>query len=130
GEVLGVTALMEERTPVIRPADRLDDQDDPVRHLDRGAERTRALVGTLLEVERHVLLRAQVDAEVGERAFERRHHAIRRELPVPLRGAEEARNVPALRLRKWNADARAEEPIGPVLVERLRRRQKDPALLG
>ena len=78
----------------------------------------------------HVLLRGKVDAQVGERAVERRDHLLLREHRVPLRRAEQARDVPALRLREPDADAAAEELVGRVLVEALRRVEERAALLG
>ena len=129
-EVLGVAAFVEERPPVVRAADRLDDEHDAVRHLDRRAEGARALVRPLLEVERHVLLRAQVDSQVLECALERRDHLVRREHRVPLRGAEETRHIPAFRLGKRHADTRAEELVRPALIELLRRVEECAALRG
>src|SRR5580765_5801046 len=96
-EVLRVSALVEERAPVIRAADRLDDEHDAVGYFDRRAKCPRALVRPLLEIEGDVLLCVQVDAKVFERALERRHHQVRGENRVPLGRAEKARYIPALR---------------------------------
>src|SRR6188768_2232310 len=65
--VLRVAGLVEQRAPVVGAAHRLDDEDDPPRDLDRRAERPRAFLRALLDVELDVLLRAQVDAHVAER---------------------------------------------------------------
>jgi len=59
-----------------------------------------------LDVELDVLLGAPVDTEPGERPFERRHHAVARDMPVPPRRAEDAGDVPALRLVEAEALAR------------------------
>ena len=83
-EVLRVAALVEERPPVVRAADRLDHEDDAVRDLDRRAERAWALVRSLVEIEGDVLLRAQVDPQILERAFECGDHPVRREHRIPL----------------------------------------------
>ena len=66
-EVLGVAGLVEERAPVVGAADRLDDEHDAVRDLDRRAERARRLLLPLLDVELDVLLLVDVDAEVRQR---------------------------------------------------------------
>ena len=130
GEVFRMPAFVEERAPVVRTADRLDDEHDAIGHLDRCTEGTRALVRALFEVERHVLLGAQVDAQVLERAFERGNHPVRGEHRIPLGCTEEAWHVPALRLRERDADARAEELVRPLLVEPLRRVEKRPITQG
>jgi hypothetical protein len=59
-----------------------------------------------------VLLCPEVDAEVGQRRLERRQHPVRGKRRIPLRGAEEARDVPPLRLVEADADAAAKEAIG------------------
>ena len=88
--MLGVAGLVEERLPVVVAADRLDHEHHPAGHLDRRAERSRALARPLLEVEMDVLLRAQVDPEVSERRLERGQHPVGRVRLVELGGAEEA----------------------------------------
>ena len=110
-EVLRVSGLVEERAPVVGPADRLNDEDHLVRNLDRRAERTRRLVRTLFEIERHVFLRSQVDTEIGEGRLQRRKHSVLGEELVPLGRAEETRHVPARCLAESDADARAEQLI-------------------
>ena len=129
-EVLGVAALVEEGAPVVRAADRLDHQHNAVRHLDRRTERTRALVRALVEVERDVLLRLQVDAEVGERAFQRGNHPVGGKHRVPLGRPKQPRDIPALRFGERDAHARAEELVGRLLVQTLRRVEEVSALLG
>ena len=128
--VLRVPGLVEERAPVVGAAHRLDDEDDAAGHLDRRAERSRALLRPLLDVELDVLLRFEVDAEVGERRLERGHHLLRRELRIPLGRAERADHVPALRLVQPDADAPAEELVRGLLVELLRRVEQVAALVG
>ena len=127
--VLGVTGLVEERAPVVDTAHRLDHEHDAARDLDRRAERPWALLRPLLDVELDVLLRAQVDPEVGEGDLERGNHLLRGEGLVPAGGAEDARDVPALRLRKPDAGARPEEPVGRLFVLLLRRLQHRAALV-
>ena len=126
--VLGVTGLVEERAPVVDTAHRLDHEHDAAGDLDRRAERPWALLRPLLDVELDVLLRAQVDPEVGEGDLERGNHLLRGEGLVPGGGAEDARDVPALRLRKPDA-ARPEEPVGRLFVLLLRRLQHRAALV-
>ena len=58
------------------------------------------LVRPLLDVEVDVLLRAQVDAEVGERRLERREHLLLRECGVPLRRAEQRGRRPSAAPRR------------------------------
>ena len=128
-EVLGVARLVEQRPPVLRPADGLDHEHDAVRHLDRRAERARRLGRPLLEVELDVALAAQVDAEIAERLVERRQHLVRREGRVPLRRPERARDVPALHLVEAEPDARAEEAVGGVLEYALGRVEELSALV-
>ena len=128
GEMLGVSAFVEECAPVVGAADRLDDEHDAVGHLDRRAKGAWALVWPLLEVERHVLLRAQVDPQILEGALERRDHLVGREHRIPLGGAEETRHVPTLCLGERDADAGAEKLVGPVLVELFRRVEERAAL--
>ena len=94
------------------------------------AERARRLVRPLLEVELDVLLRAQVDAEVGERPLERRHHPVLRKRVVPRDAAPDARDVPALDLAEPEPDARAERPVAGLLPHPLRRVEEVAALLG
>src|SRR5579864_3197991 len=128
--MLRVAGFVEERTPVVRAALRLDHEDDAVRNLDRDAECARRLVRAVLEIELDVALRAQVDAELGERRLERRHHAVLRKRLVPAGAAKHARDVPALDLAESEADPRAEEAIARVLPEPLRRVEEPPALVG
>ena len=86
---------------------------DAARHLDRRAERARRLLRPLLDVELDVLLRAQVDPEVGERRLERRQHRVGREAPSPTRGARKRRATSQRsRLVEPDAEPRAEEPVG------------------
>ena len=82
--MLGVAGLVEEGAPVVGAAHRLDDEDDAAGHLDRRAERARALLRALLDVQLDVLLRPEVDAQVGERRLERGQHPLLRELGIPL----------------------------------------------
>ena len=83
--VLGVAGLVEERLPVVAAADRLDHEHHAARHLDRRAERARALARPLLEVEVDVLLRAQVDAEVARASPRARAASGRTDRPCPTR---------------------------------------------
>src|SRR5215470_17374942 len=103
--MLGVAGLVEEGPPVVRSALRLHHEHDAARHLDRRAERSRVLVGALLEVELDVLLRAQVDAEVGEGALERRKHPVAGELLIPRGAPPGATDVPASELAEADPDA-------------------------
>jgi hypothetical protein len=118
-EVLRVPGLVEQRPPVVEAADRLDDEHHALRHLDRGAERARRLLRPLLDVEVDVLLRLEVDAEVGQRRAQRRDHPVAGELGVPLLGAEEPRRVPRLRLVEPDAGAYPEEAVGALLPDAL-----------
>ena len=127
--MLGVAGLVEEGPPVVRPALRLQHEDDTARHLDRRAERPRILGRTLVEVELHVLLCAEVDAEVGEGAFEGRQHPVGRERRVPLDAAPRAPHIPAPDLAQSEADARAEEPVAGLHPEVFRVGEQAPALL-
>ena len=96
-----------------------------------GAQNARGvLFGPLLDVEMDVLLRAEVDAQVAERRFERGEHAVGREDVVPLAAAKDARDVPPLRLVEADADARAQQLVRRVFVQRLRRVEERAALLG
>ncbi|TML17760.1 MAG: hypothetical protein E6G33_02205 [Actinobacteria bacterium] len=79
-----MATLMEERSPVVGAADRLDHEDNAVGDFDRCAECTGALVGPLVEIEGDVLLRAEVDAQILERALERSDHSVGREHRIPL----------------------------------------------
>ena len=117
--VLGVTRLVEERLPVVLAADRLDDEHHTVGNLDRRAERARRLRRTRLEVEVDVLLRAQVDTEVGQRRFERRQHPVLRIELVELRRAEQADDVPRPRLVEADPEPRAEELVALAFPELL-----------
>ena len=128
--MLRVTGLVEEGAPVVGAAHRLDDEDDPARDLDRGAERARALLRALLDVELDVLLRLEVDAHVAQRRLEGGQHLLLRELRIPLRRSERADHVPALRLVQADAGPRAEEPVGRLLEDLLRRVEERAALVG
>ena len=130
GEVLGVAGLVEEGVPVVGAADRLDDEHDALGHLDRGAERARALLGPRLQVEVDVLLGAQVDPEPVERPLERGHHAVAGEALVPLARAEDARDVEAPRLLERHAGAAAQERVERGHVEVLGLGEEGAALLG
>ncbi len=128
--MLRVAGLVEEGAPVVCAAHRLDDEDDSARDLDRGAERARALLRALLDVQLDVLLGLEVDAEVGQRRLEGGQHLLLRELRVPLRRAERADHVPALRLVQADAGARPEELVGRLLEDLLRRVEEPAALVG
>ena len=129
-EVLGVSGFVEERPPVVGAADRLDHEHHLVGDLDRRAESTGRLRGPLLDVEMDVLLRVQVDAEIGERRLERGQHFVGWEELVPDLGAEDAWHVPALRVVEADADPVPEELVGGVLVHLLGRVEHRPALGG
>ena len=129
-KVLSVTGLVEERVPVVAAAHRPDHEHHLPRHLDRRAERARRLVLAILRVDVHVLLRLQVDTEVGQRPFEGGKHLVGREEIVPLRCAKDARRVPALCFIEPDADAAAEQPVDGILVEVLGRVEERTALLG
>ena len=128
--VLRVAGLVEEGTPVVDAADRLDHEHDTLWHLDRRAEGARRLLLPLLDVELDVLLRVEIDAEVGKRRLERGEHPVCWEGRVPLGRAEEPRHVPALRLREADANPLAEEPIGRLLEHRLRLLEECAGALG
>ena len=128
--MLGMPGLVEERAPVVGPAHRLDDEHDLARHLDRRAERAGRLVRSLLDVEVDVLLRVQVDAEVLQRRLERGQHPSAGNTESHFGGAEDARDVPALRLGEADAGAGAQKPVRSVFVERLRRVEERAALRG
>src|SRR4051794_5867909 len=128
--MLGVPGLVEECAPVVRTALRLDDEDHALGDLDADTERARRLVRAVLEVELHVLLRMQVDAEVGKRRLERGNHSLLRERRVPREAAPDARDVPALDLSDPEADAAAEEAVARVLPEALGRVEEGAALVG
>ena len=128
--MLRVAGLVEERAPVVRAAHRLDDEDHAPGDLDRRAERAGALLRPLLDVELDVLLRAEVDAHVGERRLERGQHLLRRELRIPLGRAEGADHVPAPRLVEPDPDSVAEELVRRLLEELLRRVEERAALVG
>ena len=102
-EVLRVPGLVEERAPVVGAALRLDHEHDAIGNLDRHAERARRLVRAILEVELDVPLRAQVDAEVGERRLERRHHPVLRETHRPSRRRGRRAPRPSARSRRGRA---------------------------
>ena len=119
GEVLGVTRFVEQRRPVVVPADRLDHEHHLSRHLDRCTEGARALPGALLEVEVDVLLGGEVDAEVGQRRLEAGEHALGGIGGVELGGAEETRHVGRARLGEADAEPLAEEAVARLLPERL-----------
>ena len=127
-EVLGVSGLVEERVPVVRAALGLDHQHHLVRDLDRRAERAGALRRALLDVEVDVALRIEVDAEVRQRAAQRRDHAVGGERLIPAGSSEEAPNVIPLRVGKPDADALAQHPVHRLLVEQLGRIEKRAAL--
>ena len=94
------------------------------------AERARVLVRPLLEVELDVLLRAQVDAEVGERRLERRQHPVAPGTPSP--SSRRARRAPTSQRSTSpspSADARAEEPVARLLPQVLGDGEEAPALL-
>ncbi len=129
-EMLCVTGLVEESAPVVRPPDRLDDEHDLARYLDRGAERARRLVRPLLDIETDVLLRVQIDAQLAECRLECRQHLVGRENRVPLRRAEHARHVPSLRLREAHADAGPQRLVRRVFVHGVRRIEECATLSG
>jgi hypothetical protein len=109
--VLGVPGLVEEGVPVVRAADRLDHEHDAARDLDRRAERARRLRRARLDVEVDVLLRAEIDPEAVQRAFEGRQHRPGREPGVPLGGAKEPRHVPAAGILERNPDPPPEQAV-------------------
>ena len=121
---------MEERAPVVHAADRLDDEHDAIRNLDRRAEGARRLLLACLDVELDVLLRADVDAEVVQRRLERRQHRVGGELLVPLGRAEEPRDVPALRLVERDAEALSQQRLDRLLEQALRVGEDGAALVG
>src|SRR4051794_30407606 len=127
--MLGVAGLVEERTPIVGAALRLDHQHDPIWNLDRDAECARRLVRAVVEVELDVRLRAQVDTELSERLLERRHHAVLRKRVVPAGPAEDTCDVPALDLTEPEPDPRPEETVARVFPEPLRRREESTALV-
>ena len=129
GEVLGVAGLVEEGLPVVGAALRLHHEHHTAGHLDRRAERPRILARAVLEVELDVLLRPEVDPEIGECALERRQHPVGREGGVPLDAAPGPAHVPALDLAEPDADARSEEPVAGLHPEVLRVVEEAPALL-
>ncbi len=128
--MLGVAGLVKEGMPVVCPTDRLDDEDDAVRYLDRGAERPWALVRALLEIERDVVLRSQVDAEIGEGGLEGRQHPVAREHRIPLGCSKEPWQVVSLGLSEGDAYARAKELVRVRLVQPLGRVEECATLLG
>src|SRR5205823_3519055 len=99
-----------------------------VRHLDRRAERARALGRALLEVEVDVLLRGEVDAELAQAPLERGQHPLRREGLVPFRGTEESRYIPCARLGQADAEPLTEESVAGLLPQPFRRVQHLGAL--
>ncbi len=66
-----------------------------------------------LEVEVDVLLGTQVDAELGQRRFERREHPVRRIEPVELGRAEQPRDVPRSRVVESPIPSRARNRSSP-----------------
>ena len=68
----------------------------------------------------HVRLRADVDAELGERRLECGQHLVGRVLRVELRRAEESADIPRLRLVEPEAEARAEQSVALVFPQSLR----------
>ncbi len=127
--MLRVPGLVEERAPVVHTADRLDDEHDAVRHLDRRAEGAWRLLLTRLDVELDVLLRPDVDAELRQRRLERRQHRVGGELLVPLGCAEEPRDVPALCLVERDAEALSEQRLDRLLEQALRVGEDGAALV-
>ena len=109
--MLGVAGLVEEGMPVVRAADRLDDEQNPVGDLDRRAEGAWGLRGACLEIELDVLLLAEVDPEPAEGRLERRDHAVGRKPRVPVGGAEETRHVPAFSLLEGQADPASKQAV-------------------
>ncbi len=89
--MFGMARLVEQRAPVVRPTHRLDHEHDPVRHLDRCAERARRLLLALLDVELDVRLRSEVDPELGQRRLECGQHALAWEDIVPVGRPDEPR---------------------------------------
>ena len=128
--VLGVARLVEECPPVVVAADRLDHEHHLAGHLDRRAERARALAGTRVEVEMDVALRAQVDSEVGECRLEGGKHSIRGVGDVELGGAEESRHIGRPGFGQADPEPLAEEPVASPLPESLRLVEHLPALRG
>jgi hypothetical protein len=129
GEMLGVAGLVEEGAPVVGTALRLHHEHHAARHLDRRAERPRILARAVLEVELDVLLRPEVDPEIGECPLERRQHPVGREGRVPFDAAPGPAHVPALDLAEPDPDTRAEEPVACLHPEVLRVGKEAPALL-
>ena len=126
--MLRVPRLVEQRPPVVHTADRLDDEHDAVWNLDRRRRRARLLLACL-DVELDVRLRADVDAEIGQRRLERGQHGIGRELLVPFGRPKEPRDVPALGLVERDAEALPQERLDRLLEEALRVGE-DGAALG
>jgi hypothetical protein len=125
-----VPGLVEEGAPVVGAADRLDHEHHLVGHLDRRAEGPRRLLRALLDVEVHVGLAVEVDAEVGERRLQRRHHLLGRKALIPLRRADHPLEVPALGLVQRQAEQLAGSPVERFLVELLGRVEERLALAG
>src|ERR1044072_6868988 len=103
---------MEERVPVVRAADRLDDEHDAARNLAGRAAGAGGLRRPRLDVEVDVLLGLQLDPQPGERAFECGQHQVPWKAGVPFACPEEARHAPALRLLERDADPAPDE-AGP-----------------
>jgi hypothetical protein len=78
----------------------------------------------------YVFLRAQIDAEVGERRLERGEHPVAREGRVPVRAAQHPSDVPAFGVGEGHSDALAEQPVGDLLVQLLGRGEEGSALAG
>ena len=128
--MLGVTGLVEERVPVVRPA--LGWITSITRSgTSIGAQKARGLfVGrsstsrwTLRCAPRSIPRPASVAAQRGE-------HPVGGEGLVPARSRGTTGDVPALGLVQADADARAKTPVHRLLVQPLGRVEEGPALGG
>ena len=88
------------------------------------------VVGGRGDVDLHVLLAAQVDAQAGQRPLERREHAPGREGAVPVSGPEEPRRVEARHLVEAKPKPQLEQSLQRALVEALGRGQERAGLRG
>ena len=104
-EVLRVAGLVEEGGVVVLAAVRVDDEHDLARDDDGRAERPRRLLRPRLDVQLDARLALEVDAQGAQRLFQRRQEALRREVRIELRRAEEIGEVAPVGVRRRDADA-------------------------
>ena len=127
--MLGVPGLVKQRAVVVLPALWQHDQQDAAGDADRCAERARPLAGAGLDVELHVALGIQVDAEAEKRRAQGRKRPLGGERGVELRRAPEPAEVGRSRIGERHPHPASQLCIDVAAIEVVRRGQEPARVL-